>query len=224
MWRDQFDAMVFDCDGVLVDSEPIVNQVLRDDVAALGWEMTVSECVQTFVGASLEGVRERIEQHLGRPVGDVWVVEFVQHRDDALRAGLRPVPGAAGLVAAAEEAFEGRIACASNSDRAKIELQLDKTGLLAPFQGRIFSAAETGPEKPSPAVYLAAASSFEPPSSRPLVLEDSPSGVRAGKAAGGWVIGLAATVSADGLKEAGADVVVTSLSEVAGLLEAESPR
>lgn len=100
--------------------------------------------------------------------------EFTRRRDAALREQLQLIPGAAELVAAADEAFEGRIACASNSERAKVELQLEKTGLLAHFTGKIFSAAETGPAKPSPAVYLAAAESMGPAAQRPLVLEDSP--------------------------------------------------
>ena len=59
--RSPFEAMLFDCDGVLVDSEPIVNQVLRDEVAALGWEMSIEQCIQTFVGFSLEEVQARVE-------------------------------------------------------------------------------------------------------------------------------------------------------------------
>lgn len=216
--RSRFDAMLFDCDGVLVDSEPIVNQVLRDEVAALGWEMSIEQCLQTFVGSSLEGVQARVEQHTGRSVGQGWVEEFTRRRDAALREQLQPIPGAGELVAAADEAFEGRIACASNSDRAKVELQLEKTGLLAHFTGKIFSAAETGPAKPSPAVYLAAAESMGPAAQRPLVLEDSPSGVRAGKAANAYVVALAATVNPEALVGAGADVVVDSLSEVRHLI------
>lgn len=216
--RPRFDAMLFDCDGVLVDSEPLVNQVLRDEVAALGWEMSIEQCIQTFVGASLEGVQARVEQHTGRSVGQGWVDEFTRRRDAALREQLQPIPGAAELVAAADEAFEGRIACASNSERAKVELQLQKTGLLAHFNGKIFSAAETGPAKPSPAVYLAAAESMEPPAQRTLVVEDSPSGVRAGKAAGAHVVALATTISSEALHAAGADHVVSSLSEVTVLL------
>ncbi len=122
--------------------------------------------------------------------------------------------GAEELVGLAAEIFEGRIACASNSERSKVELQLKKTDLLRHFSGKIFSAAEHGPPKPSPAVYLAAARSMDPPAEHPLVLEDSPSGVRAGKAAGAHVIALSAAVTPGKLAEAGADEVVGSLSEL----------
>lgn len=213
-----FDAMLFDCDGVLVDSEPIVNRVLRDEIAQLGWDMTMEQCIDTFVGLSLEGVMARVQERTGEPVDGGWVQTFTLRRDEALRSDLEAVPGAPELVALAHETFGGRIACASNSERGKIRLQLGRAGLLVPFHERIFSAAETGPEKPSPAVYLAAAEAMEPPSSRFLVLEDSPPGVRAGKAAGGHVIGLASTTSREQLKAAGADTVVNALSEVTGLL------
>lgn len=213
-----WDAMLFDCDGVLVDSEPVVNQVLRDEVARLGWEMTLAECIDTFVGASLDGVKTRVQEHTGREVSHDWEQTFKQRRDDALRSQLQPVPGALELVALADKVFGSRVACASNSERSKIELQLEKAGLLSPFEGSVFSAVETGAAKPAPDVYLAAAESMEPPSASFLVLEDSPSGVQAGKAAGGYVIGLASTVSKVELQEAGADKVVTHLSEVIDLL------
>lgn len=214
----RFDAMIFDCDGVLVDSEPIVNRVLRDEVAALGWDMTFDECVSRFVGASLEGVRGQVQEHISTPIEEEWVQHFQQRRDQALRADLEAMPGAVELVTFAVNVFGGRIACASNSERSKVELQLEKTGLLELFDGRIFSAAETGPEKPSPAVYLAAAREMTPRSLSPLIIEDSGSGVSAGKAAGGYVVGLATTVDAETLEAAGADTVVTSLDHVAPII------
>ncbi|MDP5226594.1 MULTISPECIES: HAD family phosphatase [Arthrobacter] len=216
------DAMIFDCDGVLVDSETIVNTVLRDEVERLGWSMSLEECIGTFMGSSLAGVLELVHRRTGTAVSGDWVQTFTERRDAALEESLAPIPGAARVVEFARHHFGGRIACASNSDPAKIRLQLNKTGLLDPFDGKIFSAFNAGAPKPDPAVFLAAAAAMNPPSTAALILEDSPSGVQAGKAAGATVIGLLTSSDEPDLKAAGADLIAESLGDVPELIRSLS--
>ena len=86
-----FDAVLFDCDGVLVDSEPITNGVLRDMLAESGWELTPAECMQLFVGKAVKDELQVIEQNIGKAVTEAWMAEFRQRRNDGLVATARPI-------------------------------------------------------------------------------------------------------------------------------------
>jgi HAD superfamily hydrolase (TIGR01509 family) len=182
-----FDAVLFDCDGVLVDSEPITQAVLRDMLEESGWSMTQEECMRTFVGKMVRQERALIESRTGRPLTDAWMDAFYQRRNQRLRAELQAIEGALAAVAAAHTHAGGRIACASGADRHKVEFQLDMAGLRSYFGQRIFSGHEMPRGKPAPDVYLAAAAHLGADPARCLVIEDTPTGVTAGVAAGAEV-------------------------------------
>jgi HAD superfamily hydrolase (TIGR01509 family) len=218
----RFDAVLFDCDGVLVDSEPITNGVLRDMLEELGWALSPAECMRLFLGKAVKDERALIEAHTGQPLTEDWLVRFRERRNQALIAGVKPIRGAPETVALLHARFEGRIACASGADRFKVELQLDQCGLLPFFAGRIFSGHELPRSKPAPDVYLAAAAALGVAPQRCAVVEDTVTGVAAGVAAGATVFGYSppeAGHSAPGaLREAGAVDIFTDLARLPQLL------
>ena len=185
----KFDAVLFDCDGVLVDSEPITNGVLRGMLEESGWGLSPAECMRLFVGKAVKDEAALIESKTGQPLTDEWMVRFRQRRNEGLMAGLKPIAGALGAVKKIHALYEGRIACASGADRVKVELQLDKCGLMPYFKGRIFSGHELPRSKPAPDVYLAAAAALGIDARRCAVVEDTVTGVMAGRAAGATVFG-----------------------------------
>ncbi len=184
-----FDAVLFDCDGVLVDSEPITNGVLREVLNESGWAITHDECVRIFVGKSVRDERARIEAETGKPLTDAWMQDFYARRNVRLMAELQAVQGAVEAVAAVHRRMEGRIACASGADRPKVVMQIDHVGLRPYFGERIFSGHDLPRSKPAPDVYLAAAAHLGADPRRCLVIEDTAIGARAGLAAGATVWG-----------------------------------
>lgn len=182
-----FEAILFDCDGVLVDSEPITNGVLRDLLEEAGWLLTPEDCMRLFIGKAVREERQMIEAATGRPLTEDWMQLFYARRNRALEAQLEMVAGADAAVAAAHAHTRQRIACASGADRFKVEMQLSKVGLMDFFAGRIFSGHEMARSKPAPDVYLAAAQHLQAPPQQCLVIEDTPTGVLAGVAAGATV-------------------------------------
>ena len=183
----KFDAILFDCDGVLVDSEPIVNAVLRDMLADAGWDMTPEACHRFFVGKAVRDERVTIEAQTGQPLTEAWMQRFYDRRNQALRLELSIVAGAQAAVAAAHAHTGQRIACASGADRFKVEMQLNQVGLMSFFEGCVFSGHEMPRSKPAPDVYLAAARHLQAEPARCLVIEDSVVGATAGVAAGATV-------------------------------------
>jgi len=183
----KFDAILFDCDGVLVDSESITNGVLRDMLEESGWSMTLAQCLQYFVGKAVRDERAEIESRTGRPLTEDWMQTFYQRRNQALSASLQIIAGAHAAVAFAYQHTQGQIACASGADRFKVEMQFTKVGLMSFFDGRIFSGHEMARSKPAPDVYLAAARHLGAAPQRCLVIEDTSVGVTAGVAAGATV-------------------------------------
>ena len=129
----RFDAVLFDCDGVLVDSEPLTMGVLRDMLEERGWRMSLQDCMQIFVGKATKDEAARIERETGQPFTTEWLHRFWARRDVALREHLQAIPGAAALVQQAHALTGGQIACVSGADRDKIGLQLSHTGLLPWF-------------------------------------------------------------------------------------------
>jgi HAD superfamily hydrolase (TIGR01509 family) len=184
-----FDAVLFDCDGVLVDSEPITNGVLRQMLNEAGWALTQAECEQLFIGKAVRDERSRIERETGRPLTEDWMRAFYARRDERLRAELRTMPGALEAVVAAHRHTDGRIACASGADKAKVVMQIAMAGMAPYFEDRIFSGHDQPRSKPHPDVYLAAAAHVGIAPARCLVVEDTATGVRAGLAAGATVWG-----------------------------------
>ena len=218
----KFDAVLFDCDGVLVDSELITNGVLRDMLEELGWTLTHAECMRTFIGKAVKDERALIEARTGQPFTEDWMARFRERRNAGLVQGVTAIPGAVDAVAKIHALYGGRIACASGADRFKVELQLQKCGLMRYFEGRIFSGHELPRSKPAPDVYLAAAAALGVDPKRCAVVEDTVTGVTAGVAAGATVFGYSPPEAGHdapaALLAAGAVKVFTAMSELPGLL------
>lgn len=214
----RFKAVLFDCDGVLVDSEPLTMQVLRDMLEERGWKMSLQECMRIFVGKATKDEAARIERETGQPFTTEWLHSFWARRDIALRAHLQTIPGAPELVRQAHAATNGRIACVSGADRDKLALQLGLTGLLPWFDGRCFSGHDMPRSKPHPDAYLAAMHALQVTPADCLVIEDTVTGVCAGAAAGATVVGYChddnPVVTSAMLEQAGARHVVRHLAAI----------
>ena len=214
----KFDAVLFDCDGVLVDSKPITNGLLRDMLEEQGWRLTPEACFQHFVGKAVIDEKARIEAETGKPLTEAWMQSFRARRNAALEAHLQPIPNIHAAIKQIHLNFEGRIACASGADRLKVELQLTKVALMPYFEGRIFSGHEMPRSKPAPDVYLAAAAAVGIHPSRCAVVEDTVTGVMAGVAAGCTVFVYAPTGQAAPLLAAGAAHLFTDMLQLPDLL------
>lgn len=214
----RFEAVLFDCDGVLVDSEPIVNRVLRDMLAERGWALSEAECMKTFVGKMVHDEKARIERETGQPLTEEWLAAFRERRNAALEVELMAVANVHEAVRDVHERLDARIACASGADRVKIELQLRKVGLHTYFDGRIFSGHEMPRSKPHPDVYLAAAAALAAKPARCAVVEDSLTGVAAGVAAGATVFAYVPHGDADAFRRAGVAEVFSDMADLPAVL------
>ena len=217
----KFEAILFDCDGVLVDSEPIVNGVLRDMLEERGWAMTSAQCMHYFVGKAVRDERAAIELRTGQTLTEDWMRLFYDRRNIELDARLEIIPGAHAAVQAANAHTQQRIACASGADRFKVEMQLTKVGLMDFFTGCIFSGHEMPHSKPAPDVYLAAAQHLNAPAHQCLVIEDTLIGVAAGVAAGATVWAYCPQPErGPDLRQAGACHLFSHMDELPQLLAA----
>lgn len=179
-----FDLVVFDCDGVLVDSERLSTRLDAELLAQLGWPLTEAEIVERWVGRTETAMKAEIEDHLGRDVSDEWAAFNVRYLK-AFAEQLQPVDGVAEAVDAIQAA--GYETCvASSGDLPKIRRNLAKTGLLDRFGDRLFSADDVEHGKPAPDLFLHAAEVMGAPPARTAVVEDSRHGVAAARAAGMW--------------------------------------
>lgn len=215
----KFEAVLFDCDGVLMDSEPLTLAVLRDMLEERGWVLTSAACMAFFTGKTVREERAAIEVNTGQPLSEEWLQDFYARRNRALQAHVGMVAGAREAVQAAQRYTGSRIACASGADRAKVEMQLLKVGLMAFFAGRIFSGHEMARSKPAPDVYLAAARHLAAPPERCLVIEDSVVGISAGVAAGATVWAYCPhPEQGEALRQAGAQRLFARMADLPGLL------
>lgn len=211
--------VVFDCDGVLVDTEVIMQRVDLDMVPRLGWPITLEEVHEHFLGRKSVQVVAAIEDRLGTPVPDGWADERRSAYRAACASDLRAVPGVIEAVAAIHE--RGVLTCvASSGSHQAIRHSLGLTGLWPTFEGRVFSAHDVARPKPAPDVFLHAAATLGMEPSSCVVVEDSPVGVRAAKAAGMRVIGYAGRTPEVLLD--GADEVIREMAALLGALGADS--
>ena len=210
-----FEAVLFDCDGVLVDSEAITCGALRDMLDENGWRLSLAECMAHFVGHSVRSRASLIEAHTGKPLTDAFMDEFYRRRNLRLENEITAIDGIHEAVRHVHERCEGRIAVASGADRYKVEMMLQKVGLHHLFEGRIFSGHEMARSKPFPDVYLAAAEHLQVAPTRCLVVEDTSVGIAAGVAAGSTVWAYAPPAAQrDVLVQAGAQHVFAHMSEL----------
>lgn len=203
--RSRLQLVIFDCDGVLIDSEPLCDRVVAAELAALGWALSAEECGRRFIGMSFLDMCPVIEEHLGRNLPDDWVSTLVAKVATAMANEVEIVPGARTVL----ESMDGiglawRVA--SNSSHLEMQAKFGRTGLLPLVAGRLHSAddviARGGRGKPAPDLFLAAAGGV--PSEACLVIEDSLHGVRAAAAAGMQCLGFSRHDTGERLVAAGA--------------------
>jgi HAD superfamily hydrolase (TIGR01509 family) len=210
-----FDAVLFDCDGVLVDSEAITCGALRDMLDENGWRLSLAECMAHFVGHAVRSRADLIEAHTGKPLTDAFMDEFYRRRNIRLENEITAIDGIHDAVRHVHERCEGRIAVASGADRYKVEMMLQRVGLSQFFEGRIFSGHEMPRSKPFPDVYLAAAAHLQVDPAHCLVVEDTSVGITAGVAAGSTVWAYAPpSVPTDVLVQAGAAQVFSHMNDL----------
>jgi HAD superfamily hydrolase (TIGR01509 family) len=212
--------LIFDCDGVLVDSEVIAHQTLLEALAALGLTVSLPEAFALFSGRSLKDTTAVIERQLGHPLP----AGFLEHSRGRLfarfRAELKPVPDIVNAI----RALPYPRCAASSSSPDRLSLALEVTG-LAPFFEHAFSATQVERGKPAPDLFLYAARQMGAEARDCIVIEDSPLGVAAGCAAGMRVIGFAGAshatdALADRLSAAGADRVIRTMRDLPRCVEA----
>ena len=217
MTREKLRLVIFDCDGVLVDSEGPSNRAVAEEISKLGWPMTQEESTRRFVGARLGDIPPVVEAALGRKVPPGWVEHLRQRLIAVLTEEVEAMPGVpAVLHATAALGLPYRVA--SNSSHAEMQVKFARTGLSRLFQGRAHSAYDVPRGKPSPDVFLAAAAAEGVAPAACLVVEDSLPGVRAAVAAGMACVALDPYGDGGALRDAGA-VPIRAMSELPGLLQ-----
>ncbi len=190
-----FELVIFDCDGVLVDSERLIVKLEAQMFQERGWDLTEEDILREFVGLSDDAMRARLSELVGEELGADWDAEYTDRYRGALAGDLEAVPGVAEAVDAVEQA--GLATCvASSGSHEKMALTLGKTGLLDRFAGRIYSATDpdVAAGKPAPDLFLHAAARMGVVPARCAVVEDSPYGVAAALAAGMTPFGFSGSV------------------------------
>jgi HAD superfamily hydrolase (TIGR01509 family) len=198
------DLVIFDCDGVLVDSERLANTVLAGLLTEIGLPTSVPESIDRYMGRSMPACVERIEAALGHPVPRDFLDTYYERVFSAFELSLRVVPGIVGALDALDGAVS--VCVASSGSHERIRRSLGLTGLLPRFEGRIFSADDVDRPKPWPDLFLHAAAGMGAVAGRCVVVEDSPAGVRAAVAARMPVLGYADLTPGAVLADAGATV------------------
>jgi HAD superfamily hydrolase (TIGR01509 family) len=221
----QPDLIIFDCDGVLVDSEILAARVEAELLSDAGYDITAEELSETYAGLTFKDILIRIEEKAAVPFQVSLIDKAEELVDRRLRAEVRAIDGAHEAAAAV---VPQKCIC-SNSRTERIEFMLDKTRLLPYFAGRIFSSLETptGKPKPAPDVFLHAAKALGADPANTFVIEDSVHGIAGAKAAGMRVIGFTGASHsypghADMLTEAGAETVIRRWSDFGGVVAALS--
>jgi HAD superfamily hydrolase (TIGR01509 family) len=215
---------VFDCDGVLVDSEIIASTVDAEHLAGIGYKITPEEVSRRFAGLTSRGIGDIVAAEIGRPLPENFFQKTKVDIDRRLATELKEVPGARALL----DRLSGERKCVcSNSSMERLRISLQKTGLYDSLSPHIYSAVEVGNKqpKPDPNVYLHAAAALGIDPKQAVVLEDSVFGIGAAKRAGMRVVGFTGGSHswpghADLLTEAGAETVINRLTDFPAIAEA----
>ena len=210
--------VIFDCDGVLVDSEGPSNRLVAQEITALGWPMTMAESCALFVGRRLSDIPAVVEAKIGRPVPAGWVDTLRDKLIAILATAVEAMPGAHdALRATAALGLPYRIA--SNSSHEEMAVKFQRVAMVELVEGRMHSARDVARGKPAPDVFLHAAAAAGVPPAACVVVEDSVPGAQAARAAGMACIGLAPHGDDPALRAAGA-VLIRSFTELPALLRA----
>jgi HAD superfamily hydrolase (TIGR01509 family) len=207
MMRAPLGLVIFDCDGVLIDSEKLCDRVVSASLHEAGWPISPAECHHRFLGLTFADTQAVAEAHLGRSLGADWVSRVAARATAVMAAEAIPIPGARqALEATTDLGLPWRIA--SNSSRPEMAAKFARTGLADIVEGRIHSAydliAEGLPGKPAPHLFLRTAAAASMPPEVCLVIEDSLAGVRAAAAAGMACLGFSPDGDGAALRQAGA--------------------
>ena len=195
-------AVLFDCDGVLADTEMLVNRLVATELSARGWAMDAHEARRLFLGMAWPAMRPLVEARTGSlPPG--WEDNFSRRITVMLETETLAIPGAMEALQLVMARLP--VAVASNSSRRELAAKLQRLGLVETFAGRCFSFQDVAHPKPAPDMYLAAAAACGVAPRDCVVVEDSITGVRAGIAAGCHVLGFSRDTSAVALWQAGAE-------------------
>lgn len=214
-----YDLVIFDCDGVLVDSERITAVVFAAMLGEIGLDVGIDEIFDRFVGRSMDQCLQIIAGLLGRPVPPGFAEDYRLRSAAALEARVRPVPGIEAAIAALGLPY----CVASNGTHDKMRTTLRSTGLFDAFGGRLFSVTDVTRGKPFPDLFLHAAARCGALPARCAVVEDTPTGVAAGVAAGMDVYGYCALTPRRRLHEAGARTTFDRMQDLPGLLRKGVP-
>ena len=209
------DLVIFDCDGVLVDSEPISIRVDADVLAEVGLHLSEQEIIDRFVGRSPAVMREAIERHRGGPLPEDWLARSRSRYTEAFARELRPIDG----IEDALDDISAATCVASSSEPDELAYKLKLTGLYDRFAGRIFSAVEVASGKPAPDLFLHAAAQMGVGPGACAVVEDSQYGVQAARAAGMAAFGYTGSVTPAQMLEGPGTTVFGDMRELPRLLQ-----
>jgi HAD superfamily hydrolase (TIGR01509 family) len=219
----QPELVIFDCDGVLVDSEIIASRVEAELLTAAGFEISAEELSETYAGLTFKDIMLRIEEKSKIPFQASLIDQAEVLVDRRLASEVRAIEGAHEAVAAVTVK---RCIC-SNSRTERLDAMLTRTRLKPLFEGHIFSSLETptGKPKPAPDVFLHAAQAMDADPAKTFVIEDSVHGIAGARAAGMRVIGFTGASHtypghADVLTDAGAETVIRRWADLNGTLAA----
>jgi HAD superfamily hydrolase (TIGR01509 family) len=212
--KTRFELVIFDCDGVLVDSELITNRIFVGMLNELGLALTPDDMFEQFIGRSMPQCLAAVAGLLGRPVPDNFADEFQRRSAAALKSELKSVPDIETVLTGLCVPF----CVASSGTHEKMRTTLGVTGLLPQFAGRMYSVTDVARSKPDPDVFLHAASRQGVAPSACAVIEDTPTGVRAGVAAGMTVFGYCALTPRPTLISAGAHHTFERMRDLPALL------
>lgn len=214
-----FAAILFDCDGVIADSEPVVNIVVAEDLTARGWPLTPDEAGANFLGMSLPTMIPLVEAKVG-PLPPDWSQDLKVKVAETMAREVTAIPGAEAVLEAARAA-RIPIAMASNSSRVELTAKLTRLGFGHFFGDHVLSFEDVPRAKPDPDIYLAAAAVCNADPSACVVIEDSVMGALAGVAAGCTVFGFTHVTDPEALLAAGARLVFSDMRELPKLLGLE---
>jgi HAD superfamily hydrolase (TIGR01509 family) len=213
------DLVIFDCDGVLVDSEVISCRAHSAVLTRHGFPITAEQVFDRFLGRSLRQANIEVEAELGRPLPDDFHVQLQDELFQAFAAALEPVPH----IGEALDAIAQPVCVASSGSQERMRVSLGRTGLYDRFAPNIFSATQVRNGKPAPDLFLFAAEQMRAAPERCLVIEDSVPGIGGARAAGMTVLGFhggshCRPGDADRLRAAGADLTFGDMRQLPGLI------
>ncbi len=193
----RYKCIIFDCDGVLVDSEPLSNQVMVELANELGANINLDYAYQHFKGNSFQNCSDKISELIGHPVPKDLEFQYRQRSFEIFKAKIQPIDGVKDLLNSLNMSY----CVASSGPENKIQLNLQLTGLLPYFEGKIFSCYTIQKWKPDPSVFHWAAQTMGFNAKDCLVIEDSPIGIEAAINGGFDVFGFTAHDCKDELQK-----------------------